>query len=167
MKYLNQNIIAFFIWVISVLNPVFTQSQNEVYCNNRFNFCMQYPTEIFTQKILPENNDGIELHSADGTLVVKVSGVHNALESTIQEEFELFEQYLKNVGQGFVIISSKIEPEQFIAYAVSGKEVIYQKTVLTGPYLIYLTISSKRTTQEQSKKAIEEIEKELTFLQQP
>ena len=167
MKSINQIVIGILIFSIGIFNPLNLQSQEEVYCNNRFNFCMRYSSEMFGQKVLSENGDGLELHSVDGNVILKVSGIYNVLSSTIDEEFELFKEYLKRQEKEFKIFSSVIDSDQFVVYASSGDAIYYQKTTIFGTHLVSISILSKMPTLEQSKRAIEVISSDLVFFVYP
>lgn len=167
MKIINQFSIGIMIFCVCVLSPLYAQAQDNVYCNNRYNFCLQYPLDILTEKLFSTNDDGVELHSADEKMIVTVSGSHNVLNSAIQEEFDIFKTYLENNKPEFNIFSSNVEKDQFVLYASNENEVYYQKTFSTGLNLVHLTIISKMDSFEESKMAIEKIEKNLIFLVHP
>lgn len=167
MKYFKINIIILLYILSSLTFSNQASSQNEIYCNDRFNFCLQFPSDILSESISSTNGDGMTLTSENGNLIVKVSGIYNPLNNSMEEELMLFKQYLANEKPGFSIYSSQLEPDQFSISAASAKEACFYKTVSAGTYLINLSILTKDLTLKQSKEAIENIEKELIFLVYP
>ena len=167
MKYLNLNIIALFYFLTSLTFTNSAFSQNEIYCNDRFNFCLQYPSDVLSESISSTNGDGVTLQSTNGKLIVKVSGIYNPLNNSIEEELMLFKQYLANQKPGFSIYTSHLEVDQFSILAASQKEACFYKTVSAGNHMLNLSIMTKGLLLEQSKEAIENIEKDLIFLVYP
>ena len=51
------------------------------YCNDRFDFCLKYPSQVFIQKNISTNEDGLVLRSHDDDLRLRVYGYHNILDN--------------------------------------------------------------------------------------
>ena len=147
--------------------PTEVMAQKEVYCNDRFSFCLQYPSTVLSQSAASANGDGVVLYTDNEQLMVNVSGIHNLLNTSIEDEYNLFLEHLKNEKPLFEIYSSNLEKDQFTILAASQDEASFYKTVATGEYFISLSIFTKDLTVEQSKTAIDNIENQLIFLVYP
>ncbi len=167
MKYFNLNIIALFYFLTSLIFTNSTVSQNGIYCNDRFDFCLQYPSDVLSESVSSTNGDGVTLQSTSGKLIVKISGIYDPLNNNIEEELMLFKQYLAIQKPGFSIYTSQLESDQFSVLVTSQKEACFYKTISTGNYMLNLSIITKNLSFEQSKEAIENIEKDLIFLVYP
>ncbi|MDB0037985.1 hypothetical protein N9F08_01355, partial [bacterium] len=133
---------------VGLENPAVDSNQNEIdqpeivkddlnenavltwksYHNERFNFCVGYPTNFLKEVGESENHDGNTFENANGSSEMRASGITNVLEETIEEAFE---SATKN--------GSYFEDEQIITYkqqkgnwfVVSGKyyeSIFYAKT---------------------------------------
>ncbi|MFK7784628.1 MAG: hypothetical protein AB8B56_05925 [Crocinitomicaceae bacterium] len=58
------------------------------YRNERFDFCVDYPSNFLTPQGESENHDGNTFANANGSSEMRVSGIYNALDETIEEAFE-------------------------------------------------------------------------------
>ena len=67
-------------------NSVNPESGN--YCNARFDFCLNYPADLFVIKEVSDNGDGIELSGANGEVKLTVSGVKNVLDQDLEGIYE-------------------------------------------------------------------------------
>jgi hypothetical protein len=60
----------------------------ETYHNQRFDFCIDYPSNFLTPTGESENKDGNTFANANGSSEMRVSGIYNALEESIEEAYE-------------------------------------------------------------------------------
>lgn len=58
------------------------------YHNERFDFCIDYPSNFLSPQGESENHDGNTFANANGSSEMRVSGIYNALDETIEEAFE-------------------------------------------------------------------------------
>ena len=56
------------------------------YCNTRYEFCLEYPEEIFTQKKLADNCDGAFLASKDHRISLSIYGEWNSTQMTLADQ---------------------------------------------------------------------------------
>ncbi len=74
---------------VEVVNPADQQlSDWKLYHNERFDFCVSYPSNFLTAKGESENHDGNTFANANGSSEMRASGIYNALSETIGEAFE-------------------------------------------------------------------------------
>ena len=66
------------------------------YHNDRYQFSIEYP-DIFNDKMLPENNDGIIFRNADKGVELTISGINNVLDETVQTVYEEACSRLRNI----------------------------------------------------------------------
>ena len=64
----------------------------EEYCNERFEFCVTYPGDYFSDIIYADNGDGIALYAQEGAVEVDIMGAYNimgySVEGIIDDYFE-------------------------------------------------------------------------------
>ena len=58
------------------------------YYNQRFDFCIDYPSNFLAPTGESENNDGNTFTNANGSSEMRVSGIYNALEESIEEAYD-------------------------------------------------------------------------------
>lgn len=154
---------------VGLENPAIDSNQNEIdqpeivkddlnenavlswksYHNERFNFCVGYPSNFLREVGESENHDGNTFENANGSSEMRASGIANVLEETIEEAFE------SATKDG-----SYFEDEQIITYkqqkgnwfVVSGKyyeSIFYAKTVLKDD--TFYTLYFEYHTSEEDK----------------
>lgn len=113
---------------VQVAHPGTSAVDYDTYCNERYDFCVEYPKELIPQG-QSQNGDGQEFKSEDNLVRLLTFGTlydseYNTLESNYQRE-------LKEVGRD---IEYKVRKDDF--YVVSGRftddgenMVFYTKTV--------------------------------------
>lgn len=115
------------------------------YCNSRYHFCVEYPAELFTQKDLSENNDGIVLTSAEGDVQVRAYGYYNVMDWPIQDEYEDFLTVVKSSSDEPVEdVTTTFSGDSFECTMKVGKTIHYERTMLIGENFINLTIVTNR-----------------------
>ncbi len=68
------------------INPTTAQ---ESYCNTRFDFCVSFPDNIFTEKELSTNGDGAIFSTPNNEIVMNISGEYDVLNRNIRDHMEL------------------------------------------------------------------------------
>ncbi len=86
-------IIFFFCLLLPTINPT---TETNTYCNARFDFCVEYPSGLFTEKIKPTNADGILLRNEDQEISLAIYGEYNILSYSLIEQHKLMLEALKD-----------------------------------------------------------------------
>ena len=60
----------------------------ETYHNQRFDFCIDYPSNFLTPTGESENHDGNTFANANGSSEMRASGIYNALDETVEEAYD-------------------------------------------------------------------------------
>lgn len=162
MTFLKNNIFLLFVLLFSVNTALYSQESynpllvNEelvfidsdvmsfsTYCNERFDFCMQYPKELLQPSVIPTNNDGQIFISEDGNMTLKVFGSHQ-LHWTLSEEMGIALHRIEKRQDEADHISHKILTDEYfeIAGIVDGKHH-YQKTFEDSGQFITLIFESE------------------------
>jgi hypothetical protein len=101
------------------------------YCNNRFDFCINYPKRLLTQETESENGDGTDFSNNRNEFVLTVFGRNNLDPNgetlSLRRQFDSDITELRTKGD---TISYKRLSSTF--YIVSGKrkgKIFYQKTI--------------------------------------
>ncbi len=112
------------------------------YCNGRFNFCVQYPSELFLTTPPPSNNDGRTFISKDGTIQLIVFGTYQ-LHWTLPETFDMALHAIKSQQTESDWMSSQILGKQYfeISGTVEGN-YYYRKTFKRNHQFITLIFES-------------------------
>ncbi len=94
------------------------------YCNPRYDFCLEYPEKVFTEKHSSSNDDGLVLMSADGDVRMRVSGYYNVMGWSAAEEMEDLKTVLRErYGNKLELIAQHNTPE--------GIEVTFKADYIT------------------------------------
>jgi hypothetical protein len=124
---------------------LYSQASAETYCNNRFGFCVTYPTEVQAQQSDAINGDGIILSNADGDITINISGSHNVMDWSMEKIFNFTkEDFGMQLDTEVNVISSDIQSDGFEATMEAGdqmevsrmwalKEIDYLVITITGP----------------------------------
>lgn len=101
------------------------------YCNARFDFCLNYPDQLFTQKAKSDNDDGVRLTSADGKLCVEVSGSYNVANWSLTDIYDFtFQDITADHPDEVKYISYNIGKTSYEATFQYANELHYYHTVL-------------------------------------
>lgn len=85
MKFLiNFLLIALFPFVIKQ-GDAGVAEDNKVYCNARYDFCIEYPEKYFSAAVEADNGDGITLSTFDGDGRVAVFGSFNVMNWSLED----------------------------------------------------------------------------------
>lgn len=141
MKYLK-SIIAIFIINFLLLNTSFAQNQAGEYCNPRFNFCIEYPSDIFTEKMLSTNGDGIELTNDNGDVYLFASGSNNILTTSVEAEYKNFLNYMvATEGQVKELETNRVGNMLEVSIQ-NGKKYFFYRTYISDNYLVAVLIKT-------------------------
>ena len=101
------------------------------YCNARFDFCVQYPSLLLTEKKVSDNDDGIRLTSTDGKVCAEVSGAYNVGNWSLTDIYDFsFQDITADHPEEVKYISYTIGKTSYDAVFQYGNELHYYKTVL-------------------------------------
>lgn len=82
------------------------------YCNPRYDFCLEYPETVFTEKHSSSNDDGLLLMSSDRDVRMRVSGYYNIMGWSAQDEMEEYKAALtERYGTKLQLLSQHDTPE--------------------------------------------------------
>ncbi len=58
--------------------------ETEEYCNERFTFCVTYPSGYFSEKVYADNGDGVTMYAQEGVVEVDIMGAYNVMDWTVE-----------------------------------------------------------------------------------
>ena len=123
---------------ISFLFANFTNAQTatEEYCNARFNFCVEYPSSIFTEKYESANGDGIELINEAGDAYIVASGANNTLNTTVEAEYKSFLNYVIH-SEGAIKEIDSYKGDNFLEITVQVRnKYFYYQTYISDKFIV-------------------------------
>jgi hypothetical protein len=115
------------------------RNNDHTYCNARFDFCLQYPSDIFTHRVSSDNDDGISLYSMDGMIKARVFGAYNVEGATMADMFQTLVDELAAANKQLVVLTNDMGKTAFEATFRGDKEMYYYRTV-SQPDNITLTL---------------------------
>jgi DNA polymerase elongation subunit (family B) len=68
----------------------------EEYCNERFEFCVTYPSAYFSEKQYADNGDGITMYAQEGAVEVDIIGAYNVMEWSVED---IANNYFKSIKE--------------------------------------------------------------------
>lgn len=74
--------------------PTTTFKNSAEYCNARYDFCVEYPENLFTSEIVTTNLDGVYLESLDQQVTLTAYGEYNVLNLNLEEQHRLLLEFL-------------------------------------------------------------------------
>lgn len=99
----NKSKVMFFINLIFAISPVLGFSapqplaaEQEEYCNERFEFCVTYPDDYFTEKTYADNGDGVTMTVDNGRIEVDVMGAYNVMNWFVED---IINSYFKTIQE--------------------------------------------------------------------
>lgn len=109
-----------------LLSEVDDEEKSGRYINERFHFMLVYPEEIFVEKLLSDNGDGITLYNQDKTLELKAYG------SLYGENIkEIYHDTLKWSAEAKEHVTYKVLRKNWFVFSgmtFENKRIFYQKT---------------------------------------
>lgn len=123
------------------------QSKFTTYDNDRFNFSIEYPSDLLKMQEPPANNDGRTFLSRDKTVEMRVWGQYNALDRTLSEEYN---EALAGYGAG--VTYKVLGDSSFVISGTAGSKIFYRKTMLrTGGVEVFYTFTIEYPKAQKSK----------------
>ena len=141
--------------LIISLFPIFLSSsiaeitdESERYCNERFNYCLEYPSDYFLAPIGASNGDGILLTTKDNKVRVRVAGSYNVMDWSIKDVYYFnFEHLIKETKEIEHLESTFDETYGEVSLKIGEEITHYQIYLLNDAYTI-LTISVPEDAEE-------------------
>lgn len=118
------------------------------YCNTRFNFCIEYPSQVFTSGFEADNSDGVRLYSADKDVSLEISGSYNVLNWSQEEAYFFYVEQLKEQHPNVRELSNKSGSNYFESVFKVGDKLEYYKVVIQDDAYITLILTVNEGMQE-------------------
>ncbi len=113
-----------FALLVFLSSSVMAQSTMLHYCNARFAFCIDYPSQ-FVAQTPPDNGDGRTFKSKDGTVKMLVYGSNNSLMEKLETRFNA-----ESTSSDTRKVTYKLfKPDFFVISGVENKNIFYQKVL--------------------------------------
>ncbi len=111
------------------------------YCNSRFNFCMEYPEDLFSKKFESDNGDGVHIFSKNEDMYVEAFGSYNVMNWTPEDIYFFLGDNLKGDYTIVKELSHHIGDDSYdVVYRVDD-ELRYYKSLLQNNSYLTLVIS--------------------------
>lgn len=149
MKYIK-SILAISIFSFLTLNFASAQTEMAKYCNNRFDFCIEYPADIFTEKMLSANGDGVELTNADGNAYLLASGANNVIKTSVEAEYKNFMNYIVHTEGQVKEIDSQRVGNMLEISVQTGNRYIFYRSYIFEEVLVAMMIKTDMPEQNAS-----------------
>lgn len=130
----------------------------ELYHNERFDFCVSYPSNFLKEMGESENHDGNIFATANESSEMRASGIYNVLEETIGEVFKSASKNDNYYGEERIITYKQQKDNWFVVSGNYYESIFYVRTVLVDDtfYTLYFEYHSSEA------KKFEEIIKHTT-----
>ena len=112
------------------------------YCNARFDFCLQYPTTVFTRRVSSDNDDGVSLFSEDGLIKAQVYGAYNIEGSTMENYYQEMVTELSTKNKKVVVLSNDVNKTDYEATVQGDKTIVYYHTMQRANNVIVTLVIS-------------------------
>ena len=133
-----------FALLIFLSSSVLAHSAMQQYCNARFAFCIDYPSN-FVMQAAPENDDGRTFKSKNGLVKMLAYGSNNSLMEKLETRFNA-ESSSSDTRK---VMYRLFKPDFFVISGVENKKVFYQKVLFKNDeyktFLITYPLSQKKT----------------------
>jgi hypothetical protein len=121
----------------------------KTYHNQRFDFCVDYPSNFLNPTGESENHDGNTFANANGSSEMRASGIYNALDETIAEAFERATENDKYYDDEKKITYKLQKDNWFVASGTYYESIFYVKSILVEDtfYTLYFEYHSSESGQ--------------------
>lgn len=143
------------------LHPISNDTQ-ATYCNERFQFCLDYPKNIFTQEIISPNDDGLQLHSEKG-LDLRVFGYYNTLKGHLEAEHQEMVQAL--IGEMVRVNSTTTQHQHdyFETILVGSREEVLLQTFERGNSIVSLILHKAPSSNWREQPTLQEVQGKISL----
>ena len=132
--------------------------ETDRYCNVRFNFCIDFPKNIFTQKELSNNGDGAVFSSPNKELVMNISGEFNVLNRTIQEQMESLFNILETPAYDIDDHTTIVSADHFISLIDQEDRQVYIRSHKYDDYFVNIIVRINNKEYLEGKNLDDEIQ---------
>ncbi|PHN03604.1 hypothetical protein [Flavilitoribacter nigricans] len=73
-----------------------TPVEQEEYCNERFEFCVTYPSGYFSEKVYSDNGDGVTMYAQEGVIEADIIGAYNVMDWSVEG---ILDNYFKTIKE--------------------------------------------------------------------
>ena len=162
----DDNSIRIIIFVLGLLSAqhVFSQQMNisyKTYCNDRFNYCINYPDKLLIPQKEAQNGDGRVFKYKKGKETLVVYGTHNTYFSDeLQLSFkQIYERELREYKKQphIKVTYSQFNESYYIISGIDHGKIFYQKTFIPGDFAYAIL------TYDTSEKAVYDKVAEVIF----
>lgn len=138
--------------------PVETYSE---YCNARYDFCVNYPSSILSNKFISDNNDGVILSNTTNNITVTVSGSPVVSGKSVADMYDDIVAKHLDEEDGDREVYIIIQDDYYEVSFIRGNQRYYQKLKREAGDDIMLEIVGPKA----SKKTLKDLKNkiELTF----
>ncbi|MBF0136529.1 MAG: hypothetical protein H7833_01980 [Magnetococcus sp. DMHC-1] len=104
------------------------------YYNDRFNFEIEYPSNILSQKFESDNNDGVVFSSGDEKILLTASGIYNALDKSPSELYnDVVGDYINKGGE---ITYKTLKGNWFVVSGFLNGKIFYRKSIVEKELIV-------------------------------
>ncbi len=129
--------------LILLSSSVMAQSTMLRYCNARFAFCIDYPSN-FRMQPAPDNDDGRTFKSKDGLVKMLVYGSNNSLMEKLETRFNAESSSSETRNVSYKLFKSDF----FVISGIENKNIFYQKVLFKNDeyktFLITYPVTKKK-----------------------
>lgn len=68
----------------------------EEYCNERFEFCVTYPSDYFSEQEYADNGDGVTMFAEEGKVEADIMGAYNVMDWSVEN---ILDNYFKAIKE--------------------------------------------------------------------
>lgn len=117
------------------------------YHNQRYDFCVDYPSDFLHATGESQNEDGNTFANANNSSEMRASGMYNALDQTIADAFKAATEKGKYYDDERVITYKQQKGNWFVVSGKYNESIFYVRTVLKGDtfYTLYFEYHSSET----------------------
>lgn len=114
----------------------------EIYCNERFDFCVEYSPIDLTEQFISDNGDGILLRNQKEDIEVTVSGSLNIYDWTIQDAYDFSMKEMSELGKPVEEAIVIFEDDSYECTFEQDDKIHYQKVYHFDNHLITIFMSA-------------------------
>lgn len=123
-------------------NPAEQNPTKGAYCNERFQFCSNFPSETFPTQLDFNDGDGILLRTENDLATVIIAGYTEVEGENTREVYQHALQELTADGEKPTLISSLFGEDFYECFFIVGKRSFYHKAYLVDGHLVRLSIQT-------------------------
>ncbi|RMF25861.1 MAG: hypothetical protein D6765_09820 [Bacteroidetes bacterium] len=118
------------------------------YCNERFRFCLEFPTEEFPYSLLADNGDGVTLLNPALDYDLKVVGSYNVLDWSVEELLAFHLEGFAERNPSYEIVHQAISEHTYELALLQNGKLFYQRVYWYPDWYLTLTLSLPQDSAE-------------------